>query len=50
MPIFGLNIPQNVAGINPSILNPQNNWLNKDEYNSYLQKVANLFIKNFKRF
>jgi ATP-dependent phosphoenolpyruvate carboxykinase len=29
MPVFGLNVPTEVNGVNPGILNPRNNWLNK---------------------
>lgn len=50
MPIFELNIPTQINGINSEILNPRNNWRNKDEYDEYLKKVAELFQNNFKRF
>lgn len=50
MPVFGLQTPTEVNGVNPSILNPRNNWLNKEEYDSYLHKVAEMFKTNFKRF
>lgn len=50
LPIFGLKYPTEVNGVNPVILNPKETWANKDEYESYLLKVAELFKKNFKRF
>jgi phosphoenolpyruvate carboxykinase (ATP) len=31
-------------------LNPVNTWANKEEYNIYAKKVAEMFNKNFKRF
>ena len=50
LPIFGLQYPTEANGVNPAILNPKETWANKDEYNSHLVKVANLFKTNFKRF
>jgi len=50
MPIFRVQMPTEINGINPEILNPRNNWMNKEEYDTYLKRVAELFITNFKRF
>lgn len=50
LPIFGLQYPTEANGVNPGILNPKDTWANKNEYDSYLNKVAELFKKNFKRF
>jgi ATP-dependent phosphoenolpyruvate carboxykinase len=36
MPIFRFAVPQAINGVNPAILNPRNNWLNKEEYDVYL--------------
>lgn len=50
LPIFNLQFPQQVKGVDPKILNPANSWKNKEEYHEYAVKVAEMFNKNFKRF
>jgi phosphoenolpyruvate carboxykinase (ATP) len=50
MPVFKFQIPTEIKGLNSAILNPKETWANKDEYDSYLHKVAEMFQKNFKRF
>ena len=50
LPVFNLQYPTNLPGIDSKILNPIDSWSNKDEYNTMLRKVAGLFNDNFKRF
>jgi phosphoenolpyruvate carboxykinase (ATP) len=50
LPIFNINYPTNIPGVDPKILNPENAWANKAEYKVYLRKVAEMFNKNFARF
>ena len=50
LPIFNLSYPKTLHGVDSKILNPSITWANKDEYNSTLKKVAEMFNKNFKRF
>lgn len=50
LPVFNLQYPKSLHGVDPKILNPQNTWANKEEYKIYLNKVAEMFNKNFKRF
>ena len=50
LPVFNLQYPKSLPGIDPKILNPENTWANKAEYKIYLHKVADMFNKNFKRF
>jgi phosphoenolpyruvate carboxykinase (ATP) len=50
LPVFNLAYPTHINGVDPKILNPQTSWANKDEYNVYLRKVADMFNKNFSRF
>ena len=50
MPIFNLQIPKAIPGVPNEILNPRNHWKNKDEYDAASQKLAQMFIDNFKKF
>lgn len=50
LPVFNLQYPKALHGVDTKILNPANTWANKDEYKIYLEKVAEMFNKNFKRF
>jgi phosphoenolpyruvate carboxykinase (ATP) len=44
---FGLDIPQSCTGIPSEILNPQNNWDNKDEYKATASRLLDAFDKNY---
>ena len=50
MPIFDLRIPTHINGVESKMLNARNTWRNKEEYDEYLDKVANMFKDNFRRF
>lgn len=50
LPVFNVQYPVNIPGVDTKILNPENAWANKDEYKIYLNKVAEMFNKNFSRF
>jgi len=50
LPIFNLTIPKNIEGIDSSILNPRNAWLDKNEYDKKAIELARKFINNFNRF
>lgn len=47
LPIFGLNIPREVQGVDVSILNPRNLWKDKDAYDKQARTLAQKFIDNF---
>jgi len=47
---FMLNIPKNIAGVDPIILNPENSWKDKDAFKETVNKVAEFFVKNFEKF
>lgn len=44
---FGLDIPQSCTGIPSEILNPQNNWDDKDEYKATATRLLDAFDKNY---
>ncbi len=51
LPIFNLSIPKSLEGINDnSVLNPRNTWEDKESYDKQLRALADMFIKNFKRY
>ena len=54
-PIFGLHIPTSVAiegyqEVPQEILNPRNTWKSTEEYDQARNKLANMFIENFKKY
>ncbi|MCB9771105.1 MAG: phosphoenolpyruvate carboxykinase (ATP) [Candidatus Omnitrophica bacterium] len=50
LPVFNLQIPRAVKGMDSSILNPRNTWANKEEYDVLLRRLAQMFIDNFTNF
>ena len=50
LPIFNLQIPKQVHGMDNKILNPRHLWADQNAYDSSLSKLAGLFIENFKLF
>lgn len=50
LPIFGLNIPKSVEGVESNILNPRNLWENKDAYDKQAKDLAQKFIDNFQTY
>lgn len=49
-PVFALQIPKKVNGIESSILNPGNAWKDKSDYDKTLKNLAELFISNFQNY
>lgn len=50
MPVFNLQIPIHIDGIDDAILNPRNTWADKDGYDAMSAKLAGMFVENFKTF
>ncbi|MFP4059720.1 MAG: phosphoenolpyruvate carboxykinase (ATP) [Bacteroidota bacterium] len=50
MPVFNLQIPKSVPGVDNSILNPCNSWDNREDYEQTTRDLATKFIDNFKTF
>jgi phosphoenolpyruvate carboxykinase (ATP) len=50
LPVFNLQYPKTIKGVNTAILNPESTWANKEEYKVTLKKVADMFNANFKRY
>jgi phosphoenolpyruvate carboxykinase (ATP) len=49
-PIFKVLIPENVPGVPSEILNPKDTWIDPVAYDRQAQKLAELFVDNFKKF
>jgi phosphoenolpyruvate carboxykinase (ATP) len=49
-PIFGFAVPSDVALVDPKILTPRNSWDDKGAYDAQAQKLAAMFVENFKVF
>lgn len=50
LPIFNLQIPKTLQGVNSEVLNPMNTWDDKEAYMETLKKLAAMFQKNFHRY
>jgi len=47
-PVFGLQIPESCPGVPKELLNPRNQWENKEEYDKAANKLAHMFTNNFR--
>lgn len=50
MPIFNLQVPKSVNGVDPKMLNPRNSWSNPQDWENAARGLAEKFIKNFENF
>jgi phosphoenolpyruvate carboxykinase (ATP) len=50
LPIFNLQIPKAIAGLNEKLLNPRNAWANPADWDKAANNLAERFIKNFTKF
>lgn len=48
--MFGFKIPQALHDVDSNILNPRNTWTDKAAYDAQYQKLAEMFVNNFKKF
>ena len=49
-PIFGLRIPEHVQGVPTSVLRPRENWPDPAAYEAAAQKLARMFVDNFRQY
>ena len=50
MPTFGLHVPKKCNNVPDELLMPKNAWKDKHAYDVTLDKVAKLFIENFRKY
>ncbi len=50
LPVFDLSVPKTLSGVDSNILNPRNSWEDKEDYDKTRDKLANMFIDNFKKY
>jgi len=50
LPVFNLQVPLRVNGVNPHLLNPQKSWANPGDWDKAARNLAGMFIKNFENF
>ncbi len=50
MPYFNLSIPTSLEGVETSLLNPRNAWEDKASFDATAQKLAGMFVANFKKY
>jgi len=50
LPVFNLQIPKMVNGVNDKLLNPRNMWKSPEEWQNAAHDLAGKFINNFKHF
>jgi phosphoenolpyruvate carboxykinase (ATP) len=49
-PVFGLEIPVEVAGVPKEVLDPRGTWSDGAAYDAQAKKLAEMFRKNFEKF
>ena len=50
IPGLNLNVPKNIEGVEPVLLNPEETWQSHEDYQMYLNELVKKFQNNFKKF
>jgi phosphoenolpyruvate carboxykinase (ATP) len=48
-PVFGLNVPVAVEGVDRSLLTPRETWADKDAFDAQANRLLGLFAANFRK-
>jgi phosphoenolpyruvate carboxykinase (ATP) len=49
-PVFNVDVPQSCPGVPDSVLDPRSTWSDPAAYDAQAQKLARMFVENFKTF
>jgi len=49
-PIFNLHVPKSIPGVPSEVLLPESQWSDKADFCNTLKGLADMFVKNFKKF
>jgi phosphoenolpyruvate carboxykinase (ATP) len=49
-PIFGIDVPKQLTGVDSRILIPQNTWDNQEEFEKTRKDLASQFVENFEKY
>jgi phosphoenolpyruvate carboxykinase (ATP) len=49
-PVFGLQVPQHIAGIPDGVMEPRSSWHDPAAYDTQAGRLAQLFVENFRQF
>jgi phosphoenolpyruvate carboxykinase (ATP) len=49
-PVFGFQVPLELEGVDPAILNPRDTWEDKAAYDAQAKALVDMFIDNFEKF
>jgi len=50
LPLFNLEIPKTLKGVDTEVLNPRNTWEDRMEYDDTAKKLAAMYTENFKKY
>ena len=50
LPTFNLSIPKTLLGVDTKVLNPKNTWSDKEAYDVASNKLASMYVENFKKY
>ena len=45
-PVFNVDVPQSIEGVDPLVLNPRDTWANKEAYDKTAHALAQMFVDN----
>jgi phosphoenolpyruvate carboxykinase (ATP) len=49
-PVFGFEVPETLPGLDSHMLDPKSTWADPKEYDATANKLAQMFVDNFKKY